>query len=408
MLSSDDFSHHKPGVARLNHGSFGSCPKPVLAEQQRLRELSLAQPDEFYFSGELHQQMKRATDSVIPMLGGNGICAEQVCLVENATVASVTIARRWARLIQPGDTVVVLSIAYRACIHILREYCEPAGAKIEILDIPFPAESAEQISAATERGLKQLAATGRAPKFAFLDHISSQPAMLLPIEQMVKHCRALGHAELEVAVDGAHSVGSTALDMDRIGADWFFSNLHKWGFAPSTATIMYAASAELMLDTGHPITSWHWQQGLHTEAQFTGTRDYSAMLAVPAAMNYLSQWRSDKNETTSVYCHRRVMESARYLCSAWQTPLSTPEELVASQYMVPLPDQLTVDDKPGQPGAGVRATLRQRYDVEAAIGNFGRQGNFVRLSYAVYNCPSDVERLAEAILQIAAQQSSSV
>ena len=35
---SSDYAHHAPGVARLNHGSFGAAPKHVLDEQTRFRE----------------------------------------------------------------------------------------------------------------------------------------------------------------------------------------------------------------------------------------------------------------------------------------------------------------------------------------------------------------------------------
>ncbi len=406
MHDSNDFAHHKTGVARLNHGSFGACPAPVLAQQQQTREQSLAQPDEFYFSGELDAQMRRASDSVIPLLGSPDIQPEQVCLVENATVATVTLARRWAKKISPGDTIMVPSIAYRACINILHEYCEHAGATIEIVPIPFPANSTEQIISGMRESLQALAASGKAPRFAFIDHISSQPAILLPVAEIVALCREYGTEDIEIAVDGAHAVGSVPVGFQQTGADWFFSNLHKWGFAPSTATVLVAASTELMRDTGHPITSWKWQQGLHEEARFTGTRDYSAMLAVPAAMAYLQSWRSDYDECTHEYCHRRVMEAASDLAAAWNTPMATPAELVATQYMVQLPEKLVVADLPGQPGAGIRATLRDQYDIEAAIGNFGERGNYVRLSYAVYNTQNDIDRLAEAVLKILHQQSA--
>src|SRR5436190_13681835 len=35
----------------LNHGSFGACPRVVLAAQARIREAMEAQPDQFFRSG---------------------------------------------------------------------------------------------------------------------------------------------------------------------------------------------------------------------------------------------------------------------------------------------------------------------------------------------------------------------
>lgn len=41
------FPHHTTSVARINHGSFGSCPAPVQAEQAAFQRAWNAQPDEF-------------------------------------------------------------------------------------------------------------------------------------------------------------------------------------------------------------------------------------------------------------------------------------------------------------------------------------------------------------------------
>ena len=40
-------------------------------------------------------------------------------------------------------------------------------------------------------------------------------------------------------MDGAHTIGSADYDVEDVGAEWFFSNLHKWAFAPSTATLLH-------------------------------------------------------------------------------------------------------------------------------------------------------------------------
>ena len=66
------------------------------------------------------------------------------------------------------------------------------------------------------------------PRYALLEHIHSQPAICLPIEDMVQLCRDYGVEE--IAIDGAHGVGSIPdLDVPSIGADFYYSNLHKWG-----------------------------------------------------------------------------------------------------------------------------------------------------------------------------------
>eukprot|EP00977_Amphora_coffeiformis_P001437 scaffold291_cov168-Amphora_coffeaeformis.AAC.6 len=350
----NDFAHHAPGVARLNHASFGAVPKPVLDAQRAFQQEWLSQPDELYFSGRLHDRMRQAARAGATTLTTTTTSTtttatttttttshplelppEQVCLFENATVATCAVAYHWSKSIQPGDVVVYLDVAYKACVHILKEYCERQGARLVPLSVPFPATTAHDIVTCIRQQLQDLADRGVRPRFAFMDHVSSQPCILLPLVDLIAAVREYGVEQ--VCVDGAHAVGSVPpFDVRTLDCDYYYSNLHKWAFAPSTATIFWSPHAP---DMRHPITSWAWGEGLAQETLFPGTRDFSAMAAVPAAV------------------HR-----------------------------------------------GVRDRLREEYHIEAAVGNFGEKGNFLRLSFAVYNNQSEIERLAQAILEIEKSQ----
>ena len=46
----EEFSHHQRGVARINNGSFGSCPRSVLNAQSIWQLRFLQHPDDFYFN----------------------------------------------------------------------------------------------------------------------------------------------------------------------------------------------------------------------------------------------------------------------------------------------------------------------------------------------------------------------
>lgn len=318
-------------------------PRPVLDRQDAIRRSWLAQPDEWYFSGKLHEGLRDSaaaaattlvpgTSPHLPTLLEN---PQQVCLVENATVGAVTVARRWAKLIEPGDVVIHLDIAYKACVHVLREHCAQAGATLVEIRTPFLASTEDEICAAVEEQLKALCSSTRVPRYAFLDHVSSQPAVLLPAKRLTAMCRDYGCEE--VAVDGAHSVGSVHdLDVVDMDCDFFFSNLHKWGFAPGTATVFFCKTPELAAETHHPITSWDYPQGIAEESLFPGTRDFSAILAVPTAVEYLKAWRSADGLTSAEHCKREVQAAAAQLRFVWESedvdPAASMEEsLIATQ-----------------------------------------------------------------------------
>ena len=406
-----DFLHHAPGVARLNNGSFGSTPRLVIDAEAAHRDEWRSNPDALYFgtgTEALDARLAAAADAAAGALGApNG----SVALIENATMAVAIIANRWARRLRerPGRSgVLLLDACYKAVEYSLRAICEPAGAQLHHAPVPFPGTTSEEI-------LRSLDATlcKTNPRFALLDHVSSQPALVLPIAEMVALCR--DHGVEEIAVDGAHGVGllsRKAVDVTSIGADWYLSNLHKWAFASGPVTAVHAAEASAdelepprMASTPHVVPSWHAGRGLLVESRWPGTRDFASALAVPTALSYLDGWRSADGLTASEYNREGWKCAAATLSEAWGVApaVSDPALTGCGMGMVRLPPTLDLSaDAPGQPSTGVRSTLRARYGIEAAVGGFGVEGGFLRLSHAVYTTDDDIERLRDAVSELAA------
>ncbi|MGH7044402.1 MAG: aminotransferase class V-fold PLP-dependent enzyme, partial [Acetobacteraceae bacterium] len=88
-----------------------------------------------------------------------------------------------------------------------------------------------------------------------------------------------------VLVDGAHAPGQVPLDLATLAADWYVGNCHKWLCAPKGSGFLWAAPAR---QAGlHPaVISYGYGQGFVAEFDWTGTRDPSAFLAVPAALDF--------------------------------------------------------------------------------------------------------------------------
>lgn len=447
------FAYHPIDFSRLNHGSFGSPPVCVLEEVDRIRLDWLKQPDAWYFGGLLESGLMAARDSALWLINGEGfriIDPELVCLVENAACATAIVARRWQKQLQsaaaPRAVVFTLDMVYGGCRNCLREFlgdCDVEFVTLTVLGVSWPRSTAEILSRASEAIRSKhaeliLARNGTRRVYGFFDHISSQPSFKLPVAALIKELRTVFSSEadfqVEVCVDGAHSVGSLPrFDVveDCGDPDFFFSNvrslhthacpqnhtaglrasefseslrrlqLHKWGYMAPTVTIMYARSRDLVSSTRHIVPSWSCGKGLGVESRFAGTRDYSAMLAVPAAVHFLQSWRSDRGESAAEFCHRRVCEAALQLSRAWGTDSLWPceRELVATQCMVRLPFD-SAEDCPGRPASSqsLRTVLREAHRVEAAVGHFEAMGTFVRLSFAVYNSQHDIDRLERAVL----------
>lgn len=259
-----------PDFLTVNHGSFGATPIAVQDEQTMWRARMEAQPSRF-MSTVLPDALRQAADRLGSFLGANGA---DIVFVDNATSGCNAVLR--SLRLRAGDDVLVLSHVYNAVRNTARFVTERIGARVIEAAIPFPRPS--------NQGAIDAVAAALTPdtRIAVIDHITSASALVLPVAEIVALCHAQG---VPVLIDGAHAPGQIELDLTAIGADWYTGNCHKWLCAPKGAAFLWAAPNR---QAGlHPLVISHGlDQGFLAEFDWTGTRDPSAILSVPAAIDF--------------------------------------------------------------------------------------------------------------------------
>lgn len=206
--------------------------------------------------------------------------------------------------------------------------------------MPFPVRSNEEILSSFEEFLRKGKAenSGRTIRLAVLDHVTSMPSIVLPIRELVRVCRA--HGVEQVFVDGAHAIGSVQIDVHDIDADYYMANVHKWLFAPPVVAFFHAKPHHLAR-LHHPVVSHSYGTGLLKESYWVGTRDYSAFLSVPMAIQFIKDLFGDL-EAYRKGNHDKVVEMGGMLARSWGTSLGAPPDLFASMAMVGLPPGLNI------------------------------------------------------------------
>ena len=58
-------------------------------------------------------------------------------------------------------------------------------------------------------------------RIASFSHITSVPAIILPVKQLTRLCKQHG---VLVLIDGAHALGQIRIDVQDIGADFYVAN----------------------------------------------------------------------------------------------------------------------------------------------------------------------------------------
>jgi len=344
-----------PDVVYLNHGSFGACPRSVFERYQTWQRELEREPVRFieHRLGDLLATARAELGAFV------GASPDDLTFVPNATTG-VNIAARALEL-RPGDEVLATDLEYGACDLTWEHVCERAGARY--------------VRAPLERLFEQRTENTRA---VFLSHITSETALLLPVEELVAQARSEG---LATVVDGAHAVAQVDLDLAALGADFYAGNCHKWLCAPKGAGFLYV-QPEWQERAHAPIVSWGYAEPAtfisRTERQ--GTRDPAAYLAVPDAIAFVRA--HDDRER----CVTLAREARRELCDLLGTEPFAPEEAILQMASVRLPR--------------ADPTLSQRLfdDYRIEIPTMGpRRDDLLRISVAPYNDRGDVDRLLDAL-----------
>jgi isopenicillin-N epimerase len=258
----------------LNHGSFGACPKEVLAEQARLRREMETAPDAFFrrriMPGNGETELRAAASGIAAFVNVPG---KQVAFVENATAGIQAVIRSIP--LGPGDHILTTDHTYNAVRLMVDARCAETGAASVVARIGIPGSADEIVE-------RVLASTTPSTCLAIIDHITSPTALVFPLERLVPELRERG---VRVIVDGAHGIGQLPLDLAALQPDWYVSNLHKWLFAPKGTAMLFASSE--VAPTTHPnVVSHYVDMGFPRAFDYTGTRDNSGWLAAPAALRF--------------------------------------------------------------------------------------------------------------------------
>jgi isopenicillin-N epimerase len=368
-----------PGLAFLNHGSFGACPRAVMAAQQRWRLEMERNPVQF-LGRRSAALLRQAREALAGFVGGQ---ADDLVFVPNATTAVNVVAQSLD--LQPGDEVLATDHEYGACDATWQRVCAARGAIYRRVEIPLPWVPAEFVP-------RLLAAAGPRTRLVFASHVTSTTALVFPVAALCAAARARGIASL---VDGAHAPGLVPLDLDAIGADFYAGNLHKWACAPKGAAFLHARP-EHHARLHASVTSWGYAEGtgghsgfdaylgrstLERRLQWQGTRDPTAWLAVPDAIAF------HRRHADPAGCRARALALMhRVAARSGLAPIAPDDGLTQ---MVPLP--VRCDDP-----EALRQRLFERHGIEVPVtGHRGR--HFVRASVQVYNSDGDLRRLEDAL-----------
>ena len=364
-------------VAYLNHGSFGAVPKVVAVAQREIQVLEENNPN-LFFRTTLPKLHDEARDFVADWLGTS---PELFAFVPNASQGVITAAS--ALVAKPRSQIVATGLGYGGVLNGLAEIARRTQSTLRIAEIEFTAgvQTADDIADSV------FAALTPDTSVVVLDQITSETALLLPLEQIVRTIRRVA-PQARVVIDGAHTPGmlSPILPAD---FDVWVGNFHKWICAPRASAGLVCKNSTIANQMTPLAPSWDFEAGFPKSFFAQGTDDYSSYLVTPDAIKFHDSFNTNERDT-----HNRTIidEVAKMLHSSWGTEPDVPKEMFCPWMRLvrlPMKRQLTKAE-----ADALTLKVSQELNTETVIVSPG-DSNYVRLSAHIYNEIEDYEKLIQ-------------
>jgi isopenicillin-N epimerase len=362
----------------LNHGSFGACPVPVFEKFQYYQRELERQPVQFIGRrlGDLLSSARQRMADYIHAPVENVVFFTNVTTALNMAIRSL--------VLEPGDEVLTTDHEYPALDSTWNFVAHRTQARYIHQPIPVPVHTKEEIIEALFAGV-----TPRT-KILFISHLTCFSTLIMPIEEICQRARALG---LITIVDGAHALSQIPLDMGKIGADIYVGACHKWLSAPKGSAFLYASpAAQEWLDP--LVISWGWQrkddQGKSMFAphhQNQGTRDVSAFLSVPTAIDFQQEhdWPAQQAR-----CYTLAKETRQRINALTKLDSLSPDspDWFRQLLSIRLPEEVDL-------GKLSRELLEEEH-IELPILKWNGL-SLLRVSFQAYNSQEDADALVRAL-----------
>jgi cysteine desulfurase / selenocysteine lyase len=293
--------------------------------------------------------------------------------------------------IGPGDAVLITQMEHHANIVPWQVLCHERGAKLRYLEVDERGEiSLDQLDAELARGDVRIVA---------VTHVSNVLGTILPVAEIVARARAAGAVSL---VDGAQAIPHMPVDVDAIGADFYAWTGHK-ALGPTGIGVLHGRretleSMEPFLTGGDMISSVDFQSATWNELPYkfeAGTPPIAEAVGLGAAVEYLSRLGMDR-----VRAHERALTGymLERLADVPGLRVTGPPEAETrgglASFTIEGMHPHDIAELADRGGVCIRAGHHCAQPLMRCLGVSAT----ARASIGVYNEPSDIDALVDALL----------
>jgi len=370
-------------ITYLNHGAYGAVPREVYQVYQNWQAEQEREPVDF-LSRRSTERLAHARNELAKYLGTQ---RDNLVFATNGTTALNMLARSLVENLGTGDQLLTTNHEHGGINRMWQYFAEKYKFDYSQVSIPVPVDTHENF---LDRFLDHV---NPKTKLIFISHISSPSALIFPVKEICKFARERG---IICVVDGSHAPGQIPLNLSKIDPDFYVGITHKWLCAPRGSAFMYARP-ELQHLIDPLIVSWGWKPKNPGPSKYVeyhewqGSRDISAFLSVPAAIDYQKKnhWQLQRHR-----CGKLLTYALKQLSEQLGTETfhKLDQDYWRAQVSCLFLPQSICPEK-------LRETLRNDYKIDISSDTFLDRPR-LRISVQAYNDIEDINHLAASLKEI--------
>jgi selenocysteine lyase/cysteine desulfurase len=209
----------------------GTYPKTVQTALHTYQARAESNPD-LWIRREAEIELAAVRSSLASLVKAP---AEDIVMIPNTTSGMNAIFR--SMVFAFGERILHFSTIYNSMGSIIQYIVDYSNGGVSslVFNVTYPLSN-DKLLADFEAFLEESHDPERPIRIALIDHISSSPAVILPLERLIPLLKA---RNITVLIDGAHAIGQIPINITQLAPDYYITNCHKWLYAPRGCALMY-------------------------------------------------------------------------------------------------------------------------------------------------------------------------
>lgn len=193
--------------------------------------------------------------------------SEDVVMIPGTTSGMNAVFR--SMVFVPGERILHLSSIFNSVGSVIQYIIDISNGGVSklVFNVNYPMTN-EDFLQKLEKFLKETEDPKHPIRIAVVDHITSKPGVVIPIDKVIP---ILKRRNITVLIDGAHAIGQIPINITALDPDYYLTDCHKWLYAARGCALLYVKKEhQKSIHPANIHSNYRQPTDFHMEFYWTG------------------------------------------------------------------------------------------------------------------------------------------